>query len=141
MTMSASKDVVHRKRLSLITGTLGTNEYSGYTCAEAGGHQTCTSVTSKGEVQIAMCDGTSTIYHELTLPASISGARSLEYITLYAPMIQAVSGKRDSGELASGSSRIEEKIVSATSRAGIISRPASVSSTTNASSTTSITML
>ncbi|RFN52854.1 hypothetical protein FIE12Z_2867 [Fusarium flagelliforme] len=114
---------------------------SGYTCAEAGGHQTCTSVTSKGEVQIAMCDGTSTIFSDLTLPAKISGARSLEALTLYAPMIQAVSGERDSGELASGSSRIEEKIVSATSRAGVISRPASSSSTTSASSTISLIML
>ena len=83
-----------------------------------------------------MCDGTSTIYKELTLPASISGARSLKAITLYAPMIQAVSGERDSGEDASGISRIEEKIVSRTSRAGDISMRASSSSTSSEASNT-----
>lgn len=83
-----------------------------------------------------MCDGTSTIYKELTLPASISGARSLEAITLYAPMIQAISGERDSADDGSGISRIEEKIVSKTSRAGDISLRASSSSTTSAASNT-----
>lgn len=72
-----------------------TDDHSGYTCAGAGGQQTCTSVTSKGEVQIAMCDGTKTIFSDITLPTQLSGDVSLEALTLYAPMIQAVIWEED----------------------------------------------
>lgn len=83
---------------------MGTDEYSDYTCGNFEGKQTCTSVTTKGEVQIAWCDGTTMVHSEITLPLGVPSSRSIEAITLYAPMIQAVSGEGDFGQLSTTSS-------------------------------------
>jgi hypothetical protein len=42
-----------------------------------------------------MCDGTKTIFSDITLPTQFSGDASLEALTLCAPMIQAVTWEED----------------------------------------------
>ncbi|KAF5021636.1 hypothetical protein F66182_6336 [Fusarium sp. NRRL 66182] len=66
---------------------------SGYMCAQPGGPQTCTSVASRGSLQVASCSSRKTILNWLTLPATLTEElagqeTTINGITIYAPMFQ-----------------------------------------------------
>lgn len=71
---------------------------SGYTCAQPGGPQTCTTIASRGSLQVASCSNQKTVLNWLTLPATVTDETStvsLDGITIFAPMIPAqLSRKR-----------------------------------------------
>lgn len=94
--------IVRVLSLCLWSGTDGT---SGYTCAQPGGPQTCTTIASRGSLQVASCSNQKTVLNWLTLPATVTDETStvsLDGITIFAPMIQLNYREKDLS-LSSGS--------------------------------------
>ncbi|KAF4337493.1 hypothetical protein FBEOM_8634 [Fusarium beomiforme] len=80
---------------------------SGYTCASPGGPQTCSTIISRGSLQVASCSTKETVLNWMTLPATVTedtSTATIDGITIYAPMFQLNWRDKDLS-LSSGSTR------------------------------------